>query len=1058
MAKNNEVKVGLNIDDNGSLKETGRKSKKAAKDMKGMTDNTRSADRAMKGLSKQSSNASKNFSKMSQGLTGGIVPAYATLAANIFALGAAFRFLKEAGDYRLLLEGQTAFAATTGVAYKTLSNIIMDATDGQIRYADAAQAAAIGIAAGVTPDQLRELGEAAKLVSIALGRDVTDSFNRLIRGTTKAEPELLDELGIILRLEPALKAYAAVLDKSKESLTQFEKTQAVTVDVLGQVEQKFGAIAEIMTPETNKLNKMAKSFDDLTNSIKLLIAGPAEWLATFFANNVLASAGALLLLGTPILRSVIPAWDEFNAKSMATMDRHNAALEDAKKRAKDYSKVLNTEGQKAQSNYSKNLQKTQGLASKYKGKMGGAGMASLQAGGDVSPAQLKYLRKSLKDQTGAFSTMSKTMQGKWKKMLDAMHRDQKIFNKQYKANLKKMGFDFDIFAAKVRVGWEKTMHGMQVAVRGFVKGLNIAMSAISYLSVAFLLYDMAKQGLNWLQGYGAQANTAESEIARLLRTQRELTGELEKMGEGRSALNNTQAGFDTMVQHLGSMVTNAMLDTNFAAYQKAKKELDEMDVGEGGRRIKHLSGQPNQPLSFFEYEIDNKRGYQQVPGGTANMTDLEKQYMARAAEIVSIEKKTIENINYLRKGLKTGGEDTGEGSLYHALGGLITGDGGLTDDPSKVLLDFVLPVKEAGAAVDGLTKSQAKWKETLQGTFPAASKQLTFLAELKARYELSEQALNNSNLDVRGRAEAVKRRNRLKGMYEGEQAWYTGTLDRKDSSDRLKTQSENMRGSLIGGTAFGKKLLEINKAKEVGLKLDQAKADLLKLERQWESLTTDKQRQAWFEQHGQLTENIDLLGKQKKSLESNIDPLHQIGEAAVLNIETGLQSAIMGVLDGTKSMKEGFLDMAKAVLAAIAQIIAKLIAMKAIEMGAKMFGFGFADGGVIPMAKGGIKPRGYSKGGIATQPTYLVGEGQYNEAVVPLPDGRSIPVQMHGGGNTANVVVNVSADGQAASNMSANGGEQAAQLGRAISAAVQEELHKQQRNGGILSPYGNPGG
>ena len=28
----------------------------------------------------------------------------------------------------------------------------------------------------------------------------------------------------------------------------------------------------------------------------------------------------------------------------------------------------------------------------------------------------------------------------------------------------------------------------------------------------------------------------------------------------------------------------------------------------------------------------------------------------------------------------------------------------------------------------------------------------------------------------------------------------------------------------------------------------------------------------------------------------------------------------------------------------------------------------------------------------------LVGEGKYNEAIVPLPDGKSIPVQMRGGG------------------------------------------------------------
>ena len=124
--------------------------------------------------------------------------------------------------------------------------------------------------------------------------------------------------------------------------------------------------------------------------------------------------------------------------------------------------------------------------------------------------------------------------------------------------------------------------------------------------------------------------------------------------------------------------------------------------------------------------------------------------------------------------------------------------------------------------------------------------------------------------------------------------------------------------------------------------------------------------------------------------------------------------------------------------------------MKAI----KALSFGFADGGVIPMAMGGIKPKGYRSGGVVSEPTYLVGEGKYNEAVVPLPDGRSIPVEMRGGGGTANVTVNISADGQATSSMEANGGDRAAQLGRAVSVAVQEELHKQQRPGGMLSPFG----
>lgn len=52
-----------------------------------------------------------------------------------------------------------------------------------------------------------------------------------------------------------------------------------------------------------------------------------------------------------------------------------------------------------------------------------------------------------------------------------------------------------------------------------------------------------------------------------------------------------------------------------------------------------------------------------------------------------------------------------------------------------------------------------------------------------------------------------------------------------------------------------------------------------------------------------------------------------------------------------------------------------------------------ANGNVL---KGGF--RAFRTGGIVTKPTLgLVGEGKDNEAIVPLPDGRSIPVEMRGG-------------------------------------------------------------
>ena len=71
------------------------------------------------------------------------------------------------------------------------------------------------------------------------------------------------------------------------------------------------------------------------------------------------------------------------------------------------------------------------------------------------------------------------------------------------------------------------------------------------------------------------------------------------------------------------------------------------------------------------------------------------------------------------------------------------------------------------------------------------------------------------------------------------------------------------------------------------------------------------------------------------------------------------------------------------------------------------------------------------------------------EAVVPLPNGKDIPVEMKGGGTSQqnNVTVNVTVDnqGQGTTESSQSDGERGGQLGAVISMAVQKELQNQKR-------------
>jgi lambda family phage tail tape measure protein len=130
---------------------------------------------------------------------------------------------------------------------------------------------------------------------------------------------------------------------------------------------------------------------------------------------------------------------------------------------------------------------------------------------------------------------------------------------------------------------------------------------------------------------------------------------------------------------------------------------------------------------------------------------------------------------------------------------------------------------------------------------------------------------------------------------------------------------------------------------------------------------------------------------------------------------------------------------------------------------ANAMGNAYAANGIVPFAMGGTFQRGvtaYAMGGIVNQPTLfkfadggagrlgLMGEAG-PEAIMPLrrlPNGR-LGVEQAGGG--APVTVNVSVDATGTS-VQGNAG-QGEQLGRVISQAVQAELVRQQRPGGLLS-------
>lgn len=252
---------------------------------------------------------------------------------------------------------------------------------------------------------------------------------------------------------------------------------------------------------------------------------------------------------------------------------------------------------------------------------------------------------------------------------------------------------------------------------------------------------------------------------------------------------------------------------------------------------------------------------------------------------------------------------------------------------------------------------------------------------------------------------------------------------------------------------------------------------------------------------GAVANGDKSVGEATKETASGVNSMGQASQ----NAASGLSQAVNGVWDWTKSLFTGTdatKDQTKAVnssilsmgnLSTAAGALAATFAMvgaSSSSSSSRWLNFGLslastavsawagsasssssepkpnvkkhANGGIF--GKEGVVPlRTYQKGGIATSPQLaMFGEGSMNEAYVPLPDGRTIPVTLSaesGGKSTGNAVspvsiqINVTKDGRTSE--SSSGSESSLWNGaaRQIKSIVLETIAEEKRSGGSLNPH-----
>ena len=341
------IKIGYELDDGGS---TDKKTRATAKLKEGLDEVTAAATRAGSATSKAMAasaapktstainNASmstadkidqydqaragvgtgaagRDFAKQAQGL-GGLVHVYATFAANLFAVTAAFTALRDAANTENMVKGLDQLGASSGRSLGTLAKNIAATTNGALSLRDAMTAVAQASSAGLGNKQINDIAIVACKASQALGISMPDAVSRLSRGISKIEPELLDELGIFVKVDEAVNKYALSVGKTATSLSDFEKRQAFANAVLQQGKEKFSAIEA----SANPYDKILASISNLaTSGLSLLntVLGP---LMSILAESPTALAAVFGLIATTLIRQAIPALSQWRNELTKSAD------------------------------------------------------------------------------------------------------------------------------------------------------------------------------------------------------------------------------------------------------------------------------------------------------------------------------------------------------------------------------------------------------------------------------------------------------------------------------------------------------------------------------------------------------------------------------------------------------------------------------------------------------------------------------------------------------------------------------------------------------------------
>lgn len=572
----------------------------------------------------------------------------------------------------------------------------------------------------------------------------------------------------------------------------------------------------------------------------------------------------------------------------------------------------------------------------------------------------------------------------------------------------------------VKSDTSQLVKGMSQAERTIKQTTMNMKNAVKSLAVAYISFEsisafgsMVTQSINAADQMG--------ELAEKFAISTEALSELSYAGKFAGVQLNT------LTSAMGAMVrrTNNFTRSGGGAAATALKEL--------GISAEYARENFTDTETTFKIIIER---LSQLPDSYQRTAIAQDIFSKSAADVIRMANLGSDGIEALgEEARKTGNIISSEfaeqaGQLNEEVDALTLSLNGISNKLASKVVPHVLSAVRAFEKLLGIQRKLAD--------FELEEKIITLQEKIKAKEETIKNAfswnkgryaaeLRNLKMSLNYTKRELKLREDARKTLEKTQDINAGVLEekkRKEAEEKLKKQMQSSLGS--DETNHVDSYYQYMEKKEAALKsfdnafarsqltqTEYAQHQLAQQYLEYEKFVTDKiALDIWLE-----SENQKILEDQKKNNKSwkdgvtdALDDYHKKATDTYTQVKD-MFSRSMGsmedaLVDFARTGKLSFSSLADSIINDMLRMVIQqqITAPLAHAMGGL---FAFEKGGIMT-PEGAVPLRAYSTGGIATSPQLaLYGEGSMNEAYVPLPDGQNIPVVMTGGGNGANVEINI---------------------------------------------------